>query len=108
MLGLALDESPLARVPPMLALRAASVGGVGAENPYPGLPAAGGVGRGGAPNIPGSTVYGLPRGEVGKGVVWALIVPADGLSWPRLAARCNEGDLGVSIRLGGRSLGAIY
>ena len=34
--------------------------------------------------------------------------PAEGFNWPRLAARCNEGDRGVRIRLGGRSRGKGY
>ena len=67
-MGLALPEvARVPRVTPELARRAASEGGVGAENPYPDRTAAGGVGSGGAPDVPGSVVYVRGRGDPGQG-----------------------------------------
>lgn len=76
MLGLALDDNPLILVVPPLARRTPS-GGAGTGNPYVPRLIAGGVGSGGAPDIPGSIVYARDCGELGKGVCNALMVAED-------------------------------
>ena len=67
--------------------------------------AAGGVGIGGVPEVPGAIEYVRCCGEPGKGICCALIVPLMGFNWLKLAARCSDGDLGVKTRLAGRSAG---
>lgn len=109
MLGLALGEGALvARVAPELALRASSDDCVGPGKPYVDLVAAGGVGRSGAPEVPGSMAYARFLGEAANGFCCALMLAVDEPSWPRLAEWCNAGDLGVSILRGvGRSTGPL-
>lgn len=74
--GLALDDKPLARDVPPLGRRTPS-DELGIGNPYPARCMPGGVGSGGAPDVPGSIVYARECGELGNGFCCALMVPND-------------------------------